>query len=974
MKTTRLFGWLLLALLAAPGYAQNPATAVGLASLTGRSVVLDRGWRFHPGDDPNWAKSNLDDRQWTVIDPSKDIHSSPQVQRAGIGWLRLRITTGPDLPPVLAYIFQSVASDIYLDGRLLYHFGTVSADPARVRAYNPCAAFNLPLRPDSEHVLAVRIAYQPGLDYSKNYLHWISPVLQCTLFSAADIPGIPALTLQATYLDTFKVGISFILFFLHLSFFFAYRQQQANLYAAGMYLLLSLTFLARSTAGFVHSMDTRMVLYYGSMIDIWIPGVALFIFYSLFDLRKGWFLWLAIGSISLRFITLPGDYQWLSVFFTYYMQFELIRISVVATRRKLLGARLVTIGVLCNMSLWVTFSVLSALSVPIGGNEWLFHTLFIVAFLCIPLTLSLRLSLEHGWTSRQLSLKLEEVEELSARNLAQQQYRQQLLAEQNEKLEQQVTERTKELRQQATQLRELDEAKSRFITNLTHEFRTPLSLIISPVEKLLESPALPDAVQAPLQTVDRNARHLLNQVNQLLDIAQLENGRMSLTLQPVRLGLLTAQLVDLFTSPADADQITLTEQTQGDDTPYLMDTDKWDKIVYNLLANALKFTPAGGRVDVQLRLDDGQAQFSVTDTGIGIAADKLPFIFDRFYQANDRPTRSFEGTGVGLALVRELTNLLGGSVVAQSQPGAGSTFTVRLPIQAAPADSPEPEDSSRLPTAVRSPSKTQPLSVEETAGAARPDDRALVLVVEDNPDLCQFMADELATRYRVLTASNGQQGWDVVQQHLPDVVISDVMMPRMDGFELTRLIRSSPATDHIAVVLLTARSTHDSRLEGLQTGADEYLTKPFDLVELRLRLANVVTRRQKLQAYHRQQLTRPAADAEVVASEPTDPFLENLYTLLEAHLADPRVGVEWLADQVAMDRKTLYRKLQSKLRLSPNELIRTYRLRRGSELLRSGKTVTETAYSVGFESVAYFGQCFREQYQMTPTEFANQLV
>jgi DNA-binding response OmpR family regulator/nitrogen-specific signal transduction histidine kinase len=568
---------------------------------------------------------------------------------------------------------------------------------------------------------------------------------------------------------------------------------------------------------------------------------------------------------------------------------------------------------------------------------------------------------------------------LSARNLAQQEYRQQLLAEQNEQLEQQVAERTKELRQQASHLKELDEVKSRFVTNLTHEFRTPLSLIISPVEKLLESPTLPDAVQAPLQTVNRNARHLLNQVNQLLDIAQLENGRMSLTLQPVTLGQLTAQLVDLFRSPAEADQIELTLDLQGVDRPCLMDTDKWYKLVYNLLANALKFTPAGGQVHVQLRLEDDRTQLIVRDTGIGIAADKLPFIFDRFYQADDRATRSFEGTGVGLALVRELTSLLGGSVSVESQSGEGSSFTVQLPLQAAPlADQELAEQKQanplRLPVAVLPTPTARPVMEENASYPTVEADRPLLLLVEDNKDLRDFMTDELSTNYRVLTAHNGQQAWVLTQQHLPDLVVTDVMMPEMDGFQLVHRIRSHPATDHIAVVLLTARSTRNDRMEGLREGADEYLVKPFDLAELRLRLTNLMTRRQKLQTYHRHQLTQPIPEMELMPLPTTDLFLERIYSLLETHLDDPKVGVEWLADQLAMDRKTLYRKLQSKLQLSPNALIRMYRLRRAGELLRGGMTVTETAYSVGFESLTYFGQCFKEHYHITPTEFVNQIV
>ncbi|GAB3641436.1 ATP-binding protein [Spirosoma arcticum] len=975
MKAGCFIKGLLLVLMTTVGYAQPPATAFQLTNLPTQGVLVNQGWRFHPGDNPGWAKPGLDDSRWKSIDPTKAIEDLPQVQRAGISWLRLHITTGPNLPPVLAYMFQSVASDVYLDGRLLYRFGTISTDPDSVRAYNPYAAFSLPLRPATQHVVAMRIAYQPGIDYAKSYLGRQPSVVRFNFFPAAEIPAIPIFNIESVYLDTFKIGICFILLVLHLSLFIAYRQQLANLYAAVMYLLMLVQFVLRAAYDLMHSVEARMVLHYFTVLSPWITGLMVLIFYSVFNLRKGWPFWLVIGGIAMTLLPIPAEYNWLSVLFSYYIPLELLRISVLATKRKLLGARIVTIGVLCNLGLSVlNYLVVITYKLPILGNEWLFHLIFNLSFLCIPLALSLRLSLEHGWVSRQLSLKLQEVEDLSARNLAQQQYRQRLLAEQNEHLEQQVDERTKELRQQANRLRELDEVKSRFVTNLTHEFRTPLSLIISPVAKLLESPTLSHDVQGPLQTVDRNARHLLNQVNQLLDIARIEDGRMHLTLQPVRLGQLTAQLVDLFSSAAEADQINMLVSSSGDDRPCLMDTDKWGKIVYNLLANALKFTPAGGRVRVGLVLEDDQAQLTVQDTGIGIAADKVPFIFDRFYQVDDNTTRSFEGTGVGLALVRELTNLLGGQVSVKSQLGEGSTFTVRLPLEAASPTSPLITEPLQLSVAVQPTPKTKPDFAEEVALGAVDDDRALVLVAEDNADLCQFMADELSARYRVLTAHNGEQGWELTQQHLPDVVISDVMMPRMGGLQLTSLIKNSATTDHIAVVLLTARGSHDNRLEGLQAGADDYLVKPFDLAELRLRLGNLMTRRLKLQAYYRLQLTQPIMEPEVITTGPDDPFLEHIYSLLESHLDNPQLGVEWLADQLSMDRKTLYRKLQSKIQLSPNALIRTYRLRRGRELLQSGKTVTETAYTVGFESVTYFGHCFKEQYQMTPTEFISRTV
>ena len=396
--------------------------------------------------------------------------------------------------------------------------------------------------------MAVRFACEPGLDYTKEHLRRDAAAVQFRLFSATELPAIRPISLQAIYLNTFRIGISFILLFLHASLFFAYRTQRANLYAAGMYLLLIITFLARTIDGFAHPMSLQAILYYSSLIDSWVPAMAILTFYSLFKFRKGWLFWLAIGSIGFRFITLPTDCQWLYIVFSYYLQFEVIRLSLVATRRRLLGARIVAIGALCNLGFWITFPVLSALAIPVGGNEWFYHILFVASFLCIPLTLSLRLALEHGWTNRQLMARLQEVESLSARNLAQLQERQQLLARQNERLEREVAGRTRKLHQQADKLRELDGVKSSFVTNITHEFRTPLSLIIAPVEELLRESRFDRSM---LTTVQRNAEKLLRLINQLLDLSKLEGRYMAVSLMQGDVAEFVNHSVDVFRRGAE---------------------------------------------------------------------------------------------------------------------------------------------------------------------------------------------------------------------------------------------------------------------------------------------------------------------------------------------------------------------------------------------------------------------------------------
>ncbi|CAN5469658.1 hypothetical protein BH09BAC4_BH09BAC4_17020 [soil metagenome] len=958
-------------------HAQVSTDTVSLTQVPDDGFLLKNGWRFQAGDVPNGASVQLDDRHWSHIDPTKDIRELPQLQQAGIGWLRLHLRTGPDLPPLMIKMFQSVASEIYLDGRLLYTFGTISTNPGQVQAYNPSSAYSFPLRASSEHVLALRVACQPGLIYTTKYLHWDAGTIQFWLFPTTAIPALKPVAVQATYLATFKMGISFILFILHLSLFFAHRTKRTNLYAAGMYLMLTLALLAMAANDFTHTLSLRILVYYGSFLAVWMPGMAILTFYTMFNFRKGWLCWLAIGSSGLVFIPLPAGFQWLSWPINYYLPLELIRLSLVATRRELPGAQIVTSGAFANLGLMVLSTILFALHFTDYGHEWLFHLFYLAAFLCFPLTLSLLLALEHGWINQQLMARLQEVESLSVRNLAHQQERQQFLAQQNEQLELQVAERTYELHQQADQLRELDQVKSRFVTNITHEFRTPLSLIISPIAKLLQE----SRFDGPMLTmVQRNADQLLRLINQLLDLSKLEANQMSVSLNQGNVSDFIYQLVALFQRTASYKGITLTVNAVNlPEQEHLFDADKWEKIFMNLLSNALKFSDVGDQVILAVSpvwAGDEMAgvQLQLTDTGIGIAPATLPHIFDRFYQADTSETRVYEGTGIGLALVKELTDVVGGTIAVQSQLGSGTTFLLTLPVH--PPSTNVNVRALNLPgriTTVSQPgapktaySTTHPLSDEKPVPR--------ILIVEDNDELRDFLTGELSPSYHIMKAADGQAGWELTQTELPDIVITDVMMPRMNGYELTRRIKSHPDTDHIAVVMLTAKAAQPSRIEGLQQGADEYLSKPFSIDELQLRLHNLITRQQKLGDHYRHQFALPSANLPVSQPAPvpalsTDPFLVRIYGLLDLHLDDSSISVDWLADQLAMNRKTLYRKVQSLIQLAPADLIRQYRLRKAAELLKAGHNVAETADLVGFNTPSHFTLVFRETYQQTPTEF-----
>ncbi|GAB3783075.1 hypothetical protein GCM10028818_40250 [Spirosoma horti] len=520
------------------------------------------------------------------------------------------------------------------------------------------------------------------------------------------------------------------------------------------------------------------------------------------------------------------------------------------------------------------------------------------------------------------------------------------------------------------ELKAVDSMKTRFFTNITHELRSPLSLIISPVDKLLETPDLSVPLQQQLLTVRRNARQILRLLNQLLAINQLEARQVELVEQVGDLPDFVSQLVDLFKPSADIKQLALVYQTDMPTGYYRFDAGKWEMILANLLTNAIQFTPTG-TITVSLHQTPTGARLSVRDTGIGITAHKLPHVFDRYYEGDNQRIRANDSTGISLSLVRELTQRLGGQITVQSQvdgpPGtSGTEFVLELPLQ-------RPNENETAPV-VESPSvlvdlPTLPASGQSATPSGVAESPPLVLVIEDNPELREFMVAELATTYRVRSAANGYDGWVLAKEELPSIIITDLMMPRLDGYALIERLKADPVTDHIPLVLLSGSAGDAHRLKGLALGADDYLTKPFHLDELRLRLRNLLSRQQRLQEHYRQQLAQP--DSTTPLQTVSDQFLRKLYTLIEAHLDDSTLSVEWLADELAMSRKALYLKVHNLTHLSPVELIRQYRLRKAIDLLRLGHSAAETAYLVGFETPSYFTKVFREFYKQTPSAYVK---
>jgi signal transduction histidine kinase/DNA-binding response OmpR family regulator len=524
--------------------------------------------------------------------------------------------------------------------------------------------------------------------------------------------------------------------------------------------------------------------------------------------------------------------------------------------------------------------------------------------------------------------------------------------------------------EQAQRLVEAERLKDRFFANISHEFRTPLTLILGPTQDALDGTygLLPSRLHSPLSLVHSNAERLLRLVNDLLDLSKLEAGAIRLRPRVQDVVAFLRSAVHAFADLARRQGITLAFEAQVATVEVSFDADALERVVYNLVSNALKFVPEGGSVRIKVGMEaDADQEFvciAVRDTGPGIPHGDLHRIFDRFYQVEEPDAYRHEGTGLGLALVRELVELHGGDVSVDSEVGFGSEFKIRLPAGHRAAEprlsrpgmlevvEPEPGDDARLAD----------LSDAETA----PEEAPLVLVVDNNADLRSYIRRHLQPSYRVAEAKDGLAAFEQIGVERPALVICDVMMPRMDGFAFCSRLRQHPDFADLPVVLLTARADEESRLEGLQAGADAYMPKPFSSSELLVRVENLIEIRRIL---------RSQTEPSVVGPTPVDVpsvdqlFLDQMRHVVEAHLHDANFGVDWLADELALSTRQLQRKTKELMRLSAAGYIRMMRLKRADQLLRQrAGNVSEIAYMVGYRDAPYFSKLFKQTFGRAPSE------
>jgi signal transduction histidine kinase/DNA-binding response OmpR family regulator len=575
---------------------------------------------------------------------------------------------------------------------------------------------------------------------------------------------------------------------------------------------------------------------------------------------------------------------------------------------------------------------------------------------------------------------------------------------------------------EAEKLREVDQLKSRFFANISHEFRTPLTLIKGPVKQIMDG-EFAGNLKEQCKMILRNSDRLLELINQILDLSKLESGETKLKVVKTDIFQYLKGIILTFSPLADRKKITLKFTSTDKALSGYVDRDKLEKIVSNLLSNAFKFTPMGGEISVDLhtvipapRLPAGRkagihkkewipqsrtagrddnvetnsqfpvpnsdfVEIKISNTGPGIPSEKLDKIFDRFYQADDQYKKEGEGTGIGLSLTKELVELCHGEISVSSAPSKSTTFVVTLPTAKECFKEDEivdtPQTSSLTKERLEGVSESIPtlttdhreLGIEHRASSIQKP-ASSILIVEDNPDVTSYIRSFLDHDYQISTAENGKEGLKKALDKYPDLIISDVMMPEMDGFEFCQKVKIDERISHIPVILLTAKADLDSKITGLEFGADDYVTKPFEARELKIRSKNLIEQRRKLREKFSSLIDLNPKD--IAASSMDEQLLQRLLAVFEDQIEEADFSIEQLAQEIGMSRRHLNRKIKAITNLSTTDFIRTLRLQKAARLLKSASgTVAEIAYKVGFNNLSYFSKSFRKHFGQLPSDFMN---
>ena len=598
-------------------------------------------------------------------------------------------------------------------------------------------------------------------------------------------------------------------------------------------------------------------------------------------------------------------------------------------------------------------------------RTWLAYIIYVFLFVSVGYVF-------YGWRMGKLEKEKKELESIV-------QQRTEEVRKQKEELERKnIT-----LEEQSEQLLEMDKTKSRFFANISHEFRTPLTLIIGPLEQWLEDKSNENE-KSRISMMLRNSKRLLGLINELLDLSKMESGQIDMQIYKLNASLFLKGISGTFRTLADERKINYQVKISEQNIDLYCDPGKLEKVVINILSNAFKFTPSEGSISIETNVNgkssekypEGYLETIISDSGIGIKADNLEKIFDRFYQTEKSIGQHFEGTGIGLALSKEFVELHHGEIFAESNEGSDSKFIIKLPLgknhfdkQVEIIDYTDYLKTSAYTAEINLMKKNIPKTeVSEKENINIDEKKMVILIVEDNEDVRSYVKEYLVPEYEVIEADNGSEGINIARERIPDLILSDIMMPGKDGFELCEILKNDIKTSHIPLILLTAKASEKNIIRGLKTKADDYITKPFSMNILLSRIKNLLELREQLhKKFRRETLLQPS---DVHVSSIDEEFIKKLHELFEKNLTKPEWGIDELCESFNMSRAAFFRKVNAITGQPPMQYLQSYRLKRAAQLLKSkAGNITEIAFKVGFSNSAYFTKCFKKAFNQLPSDY-----